>query len=120
MVIYTVQANVTAQGFKNAKQYATFHHPIITAIPPKSPVLSYPEEYVFVILRNDETLSIRLFTEAFAWANENILHYDLETGGRVKRKWDMTVAAVVHPDSTIAYYKVYNGIHRPLEGTAGV
>jgi Sen15 protein len=115
-----MRANYVAQNFKNAKQYTTFHHPLLTAVPPASPILPHPEEYLFVILRNDEKVSTKLFARIFSWINENILHYDIETGGRVKEKWYMIVAAIVHPDSTIAYYKVYDGIHKPLEGTAGV
>jgi hypothetical protein len=56
----------------------------------------------------------------FDWVNENILHEDPELGGRVKEKWGTIIATIAHPDSTIAYYKVHDGIHKPLEGTAGV
>jgi Sen15 protein len=56
----------------------------------------------------------------FAWIDENILREDVEIGGRVRDKWETFVTAIVHPDSTIAYYKVHNGIHKPLEGTAGI
>ena len=65
-------------------------------------------------------MSTKLFAGAFAWIDENILHDDEETGGRVREKWRTLVSAIVHPDSTIAYYKVHDGIHKPLEGTAGV
>jgi Sen15 protein len=51
---------------------------------------------------------------------ENVLHMDVETGGRVKGKWEMIVVGIVHPDSTITYYKAHDGIRKPLEGTAGV
>ena len=65
-------------------------------------------------------MSSKLFAGAFAWIDENILHDDEETGGRVREKWPTLVATIVHPDSTIAYYKVHDGIYKPLEGTAGV
>jgi Sen15 protein len=61
-----------------------------------------------------------MFAKAFEWVDENIWRIDEELGGRVKGKWNTIVVAIVHPDSTIAYYKVHDGIHKPLEGTAGI
>ena len=61
-----------------------------------------------------------MFAEVFEWVNEHVLHEDEETGGRVKGDWGLLIAAIVACDSTVAYYKVYDGIHKPLEGTAGL
>jgi len=92
----------------------------LTALPPKTPIQPNPTELPFLILHSDEKVSTKLFAGAFAWIDENILHDDEETGGQVREKWPTLVATIVHPDSTIAYYKVHDGIHKPLEGTAGV
>ena len=113
-------ANILAQNFTNIKTYTTFHHPILTSLPPKTPIQPNPIKLPFVILHSDEKVSTKLFAGAFAWIDENILHEDEETGGRVRAKWPTFVATIVHPDSTISYYKVDDGIHKPLEGTAGV
>jgi hypothetical protein len=51
---------------------------------------------------------------------ENVLHMNVETGGRVRDKWETIVVGTVHPDSTVTYYKIHDGIRKPLEGTAGV
>jgi len=113
-------ANGLAQNFTNTKIYTTFHHPLLTALPPKTPIQPNPTELPFLILHSDEKVSTNLFVGAFAWIDENILHDDEETGGRVREKWPTLVATILHPDSTIAYYKVHDGIHKPLEGTAGL
>jgi hypothetical protein len=109
-----------AQNFTNPKVYTTFHHPLLTALPPKTPILPNPTTLPFLILHSNEKISTKLFAGTFAWIDENILHEDIELGGLVKEKWMSLVAAIVHPDSTIVYYKVHNGIHKPLEGMAGV
>jgi hypothetical protein len=109
-----------AQSFKSPKIYTTFHHPLLTALPPVTPIQQHPTESLFCILQSGEKVSTKLFAGVFDWVNENILHEDPELGGRVKEKWVTIIAAIVHPDSTIAYYKVHDGIHKPLEGTAGV
>jgi hypothetical protein len=93
---------------------------VLTALPPKTPIQPNPTELTFLILRSDEKVSTKLFVETFAWIDEHVLHHDVETGGRVKEKWSTMVAAIVHSDSTVAYYRVHNGIHKPLEGLAGV
>ena len=113
-------ANILAQNFTNTTIYTAFHHPLLTALPPKTPIQPNPIELPFLVLHSDEKVSTKLFAGTFAWINENILHYDEETGGRVREKWPTLVAAIIHPDSTIAYYKVHDGIHKPLDGTAGV
>ena len=64
--------------------------------------------------------STKLLSGVFVWINENVLHDDLEKGGQVKEDCGTLVATIVHPDSAIAYYKVHDGIHKPLEGTAYV
>ena len=51
---------------------------------------------------------------------ENVLHFDVETGGFVRDKWETIVLGVMATDSTITYYKVHDGIRKPLEGTAGL
>jgi hypothetical protein len=71
-------------------------------------------------MHSDEKISTKLFAGVFDWVNGNILREDTDFGGLVKEKWGTIIAAIVHPDSTIAYYKVHDGIHKPLEGTAGV
>jgi len=109
-----------AQNFTSPKKYANYQHPLLTATPPRTPIQSDPQETVFLILRHDEKISTKLFAKAFAWIDQNILHDDEETGGKVKENWTSLIAAIVHPDSTITYYKVYNGVHKPLEGTAGI
>ena len=119
-ISFSIRANSVAQNFTNTKTYTTFHHPLLTALPPKTPIQPNPTELPFLILHSDEKVSTKLFAGAFAWIDENILHDDVETGGRVMEKWETLVAAIVHPDSTVAYYKVHDGIHKPLEGTAGV
>ena len=113
-------ANFKAQNFTNVKAYTNFRHPLLTALPPKTHIQPNPTELPFLILHSDEKVSTKLFAGAFEWIDENILHEDLELGGRVKEKWATLVAAIVHPDSTIAYYKVHDGIYKPLEGTAGI
>jgi hypothetical protein len=114
-------AKIPAQNFTNTKTYATFHHPLLTALPPKTPAIQLnPTELPFLILHSNEKVSTKLFAGAFAWIDENILHEDEETGGRVREKLPTLVATIVHPDSTIAYYTVHDGIHKPLEGTAGL
>jgi len=70
-------------------------------------------------LRNDEKVSAKLFAESFDWSAEHVHHYDEEIGGWVTQRWESITAAIVHPDSTIAYYKLHDGIHKPLEGLAG-
>jgi hypothetical protein len=51
---------------------------------------------------------------------ENVLHRDEETGGFVQDRWDTIVVGVLTTDSTVTYYKVHDGIRKPLDGTAGV
>jgi len=75
---------------------------------------------VFLVLNSDEKVSTRLFADTFDWVEMNVWHPDVETGGCVKERWTSLIATIVHPDSTIAYYKVHDGIHKPLEGMAGV
>lgn len=70
-------------------------------------------------MKNDGKVSVKLFAKLFDWAKENVRHYDEEIGGWVNEGWGSLIAAVVHPDSTIAYYTVHEGIHKPLEGVAG-
>lgn len=113
-------AYLVAQNFTNPKTYTSFHHPLLTALPPKTPIHPNPTELPFLILHSNEKVSTKLFAGVFSWIDENILHEDVETGGRVMEKWETLVVAIMHPDSTIAYYKVHDGIHKPLEGTAGV
>jgi len=109
-----------AQSFTSPPQYTTFHHPLLTALPPATPTSPHPTEQLFLILRHDEKVSPALFASAFAWAAENVDCLDAELGGRVRRRWEGMVVGVVYPDSTVAYYKVFDGVHKPLEGTAGV
>ena len=112
--------NNPAQNFTNPHRYTSFHHPVLTALPPPTPITPHPTEQVFVILQYDEKISTRLFAGCFEWVNQHVLHEDVEMGGRVRENWGVLIVAIVHPDSTVAYYKVYDGIHKPLEGTAGV
>ena len=115
-----MRTNLKAQNFTNPKAYTDFNHPLLTALPPKTPIRPNPTELPFLILHSDEKVSAKLFAMAFEWIDENIWQEDAELGGRVMGKWTTIVAAIVHPDSTIAYYKVHDGIHKPLEGTAGI
>jgi Sen15 protein len=111
---------MAAQNFTDAKIYTRFHHPVLTAYPPPTAINPKPTQCIFLVLYNDEKVSTKLFAGAFAWINENVLHDDEETGGRIQEDWGTLHAAIVHPDSTIAYYKVHDGVHKPLEGMAGV
>ena len=113
-------ANTVGQQFSDPKTYTTFEYPVLTALSPPTPINPNPKQTLFFILKNDEKVSVTLFAKFFDWAKENVRHYDEETGGWVNDRWELIVAAIVHPDSTIAYYKVYDGIHKPLEGTAGI
>jgi hypothetical protein len=65
-------------------------------------------------------VSAKLFAGAFDWMAENVLHHDEETGGLVQDRWETIVVGVLTMDSTVTYYKVHDGIRKPLEGTAGV
>jgi Sen15 protein len=121
----TVRTSLTspltlAQRFRNVRRYSKFHHPILTALPPVSPLTPHPTDTPFFVVRTDEKVSTKLFVEVFDWMEHNVWHPDPETGGFVKERWTSLVIAIVHPDSTVAYYKVHDGIHKPLEGTAGV
>jgi len=93
---------------------------MLTASPPSGPIDPKPILMLFVILRSDEKVSTKLFAEMLDWSEENVRHSDEETGGWVNGRWKCLILAIVHPDSTIAYYKVHDGIHKPLEGLAGV
>jgi len=94
-------------------------YPVLTALPPSTPVSPNPQQTLFFILKDDEKVSAKLFVKLFDWAKENVRHFDTEIGGWVNEGWASLVAAIVHSDSTVAYYKVFDGIHKPLEGVAG-
>src|ERR1700694_3775772 len=96
---------ILAQNFSDVKTYTKFHHPILTGYPPPTALTAHPAQAVFLVLHHEEKVSTKLFAGVFAWINENVLHDDVETGGRVKDDWGTLVAAIVHPDSTVAYYK---------------
>ena len=93
---------------------------MLTALPPPTLINPYPAQTLFFVLKDVERVPVKLFAEFFDWAKENVPHYDEEIGGWVNESWRSLIAAIVHPDSTIVYYKVYDGIHKPLEGLAGV
>lgn len=113
-------SNTLAQRFNFPKRYTNFHYPVLTASPPPTSTTLNPTSALFIVMRNDETISAKLFSDLFDWSEENVRHFDDETGGWVNHRWNNLIAAIVHPDSTIAYYKVHDGIHKPLEGLAGV
>jgi hypothetical protein len=67
-------------------------------------------------------VSTKFFAGVFDWINDNVPQDGSQLRTRrkkVENKWERIVTAIVHPDSTIAYYYVHDGIHKPLEGVAG-
>jgi len=117
---YLIFIDELGQRFSHPKTFTTFEYPVLTGLPPSTPINPNPNQTLFFILKNDEKVSVELFAKFFDWAKENVRHYDEEIGGWVNNDWECLVVAIVHPDSTIAYYKVHDGIHKPLEGLAGV